>query len=110
MAGRTQHLSKPSLSALINGILNDAKELVIQGATLAKLEVKDELRKAKTAAVAAGIGVGVAAIGGILLILMIVHALEEYTTIPLWGAYGIVGGTLVLLGAMLFAAGKRKID
>jgi hypothetical protein len=95
---------------LINGILNDAKELVVQGATLAKLEVKDELRKAKTAAIAAGIGVGVAAIGGVLLILMLVHLLAEYTVIPLWGSYGIVGGMLVILGGTLFAAGKHKID
>jgi hypothetical protein len=107
---RTEPAAHTGLSSLVGGILKDAKELVIQGAALAKLEVKDELRKAKSAAIAAGIGVGVAAIGGILLILMAVHLLDAFTAIPLWGAYGIVGGVLVLLGAIMFIVGKNKVD
>jgi hypothetical protein len=110
MNGRTQLAAEPGLSSLIRGIFKDAKELVVQGAALAKLEVKDELRKAKSAAIAAGVGVGVAAIGGVLLILMIVHALAAFTVIPLWGSYGIVGGALIIVGGALFAIGKSKVD
>jgi hypothetical protein len=106
----TEHSPQPGLSSLISGIFQDAKELLVQGATLAKLEVKDELRKAKSAAIAAGIGVGIAAIGGVLLILMVVNLLDTFTAVPLWGAYGIVGGALVVLGATLFAIGKSKVD
>ncbi|HEY3302766.1 MAG TPA: phage holin family protein [Candidatus Binatia bacterium] len=110
MSVRTEPAAQPGLSSLIAGILKDAKELAVQGAALAKLEVKDELLKAKSAAIAAGIGVGVAAVGGVLMILMVVHLLDAFTTIPLWGAYGIVGGVLLLLGAMMFIVGKGKVD
>lgn len=110
MDARTEHAAGPGFSSLISGILRDAKDLVIQGAALAKLEVKDELRKAKSAAIAAGIGLGTAAIGGILLILMVVHLLAASTEIPLWGSYGIVGGVLLVVGGILFAAGKSKVD
>jgi len=110
MEVRMEPASQPALSSLIGGILKDAKELMVQGAELAKLEVKDELRKAKSAAIAAGIGLGVSAIGGILLILMAVHLLNAFTAIPLWGAYGVVGCALLLLGALMFVAGKSKVD
>jgi predicted cation transporter len=107
---RTEPAALTGLSSLIIGILKDAKELVVQGAALAKLEVKDELRKAKSAAIAGGIGAGVAAVGGVLMILMVVHLLDAFTAIPLWGAYGIVGGVLLLLGAMMFIVGKSEVD
>jgi hypothetical protein len=39
-----------------------------------------------------GIGIGLAAIGGWLLILMLVHLLQALTAFPLWACYGLVGG------------------
>lgn len=74
---------------------------------MAKLEVQDELRRSKEAAVSFGIGIGIAAVGGILLILMLVHLLHMYTALPLWGCYGIVGGVLVLLSLIFLYSGKR---
>jgi hypothetical protein len=93
---------------LLGGIANDATELLLREVALTKLEVQYELRKAKTAAIALGIGIGTIATGGILLMLMLVHVLAALTVVPLWGCYGIVGSTLVVLGAVLLAAGKTK--
>jgi hypothetical protein len=42
---------------LLGGITNDAKELVLQETALTKLEVRYALLKAKTAAIAMGIGI-----------------------------------------------------
>lgn len=103
------HTTEPHLGGLFSGILNDVKELVTDGVLLAKLEVRDELRKAKIAAVAAGIGIGVMAAGGLLLLVMLVHLLAAFTVIPLWGCYGIVGGALLLMGAILLVTGKRTV-
>src|SRR5689334_17371804 len=85
--------TEPHLGGLISDILSDDKELVTDGVALAKLEMKDEIRKAKLAAVEAGIGIGIMGVGGILLLVMLVHLLAALTVIPLWGCYGIVGGT-----------------
>jgi putative superfamily III holin-X len=100
---------EPNFGRLVSGILNDVKELVTDGIALAKLEVRDELRKAKVAAVAAGVGIGVMAVGGLLLLVMLVHLLAAFTVIPLWGCYGIVGGALLLIGAVLLVTGKRTV-
>jgi Putative Actinobacterial Holin-X, holin superfamily III len=106
----SQHVSGPSFVSLLGGIANDAKELVLQEVALIKLEVQYELLKAKTAAIALGIGIGTIAIGGLLLLFMLVHLLAALTVVPLWGCYGIVGGSLVILGGVLLATGKTKVE
>ena len=110
MDNGSQHLSAPSFVSLLGGIANDATELLLREVALTKLEVQYELRKAKTAAIALGIGIGTIAMGGILLMLMLVHMLAALTVVPLWGCYGIVGSALVILGAVLLAAGKTKAE
>ena len=109
MENGSQHLSVPGFVSLLGGLANDAKELLLQEVALTKLEVQYELRKAKTAAIALGIGIGIITMGGILLMLMLVHVLAAFTVVPLWGCYGIVGSVLVVLGGVLLAAGKTKV-
>jgi len=110
MDNRSPRPAAPSLATLLSGIMKDAKDLLVQELTLAKLEGHDELRHIKSAALSLGIGVGVAAVGGILLSVMLVHVLAAYTDIPLWGCYGIVGSVFGVLGWVLLASGKHKIE
>lgn len=56
-----------------------------------------------------GIGIGVAALGGLLLILMLVHLLHALAGLPLWACDGIVGGLLAISGAVLLLIGKNTI-
>jgi hypothetical protein len=102
--------AEPSLAALIGGIINDARDLLLQEFTMAKLEVQDELRKTKAAVISLGIGIGIAAVGGLLLLLMLVHLLHALTPIPLWGCYGIVGGVLVLAGLLVLYSSKKAVE
>ena len=110
MDNGSHHSAEPSLTALLGGIVSDAKDLLVQEVALTKLEVQDELRKAKSAAISLGIGIGIVTVGGILLMLMLVQVLAAFTEMPLWGCYGIVGGGLVLLGGVLLAAGKTTVE
>lgn len=110
MNNGSHHTSEPSVVALLGSLANDAKDLLGQELTLAKLEVQDELRKAKAAAITLGIGIGVVAVGGMLLMLMLVQVLVVFTEVPLWGCYGIVGSGLVVLGGVLLAVGKTKAE
>jgi hypothetical protein len=80
---------------LLGGIANDAKELLLQEVALTKLEVRYELLKAKTAAIALGIGIATIAMGGLLLLFMLVHLLAVLTVVPLWGATALWGSRLL---------------
>src|SRR5207249_10436874 len=91
------------------GIINDFQSLMKQEVALARRELADELRKAKQAAISLGIGVGILAIGGLLLIFMLVHLLSwAVPAIPLWACYGIIGGLLILAGGALLLRAKAK--
>jgi len=102
--------SETSVATLIGGIVNDAKDLLINEFTIAKLEIQQELRKTKSAALALAMGAGIMGIGGLFLMLMCVHGLVVLLEIPLWGSYGLVGGLLFLVGAILLARGKQTAE
>jgi Putative Actinobacterial Holin-X, holin superfamily III len=104
----SQHILEPSFISLLGGIANDARQLLLHEVALAKLEVQYELRKAKIAAIALGIGIVIVAMGGVLL--MLVQVLAAFTVVPLWGCYGIVGSVLIVLGGRQLAAGKTKTE
>jgi hypothetical protein len=110
MENLSHHTVEPSVAVLLVGVMNDAKELLEQEVAMLKLEARDELRKAKSAAIALGIGIGIAAAGGMLLMLMLVQVLAIFTEIPLWGCYGIVGSSLVVLGGVWLAVSKTNAE
>jgi protein-S-isoprenylcysteine O-methyltransferase Ste14 len=85
----------------VTGILNDARTLVRQEAQLLKDEVKLELSKAGRAASGFGIGAGLAAVGVLFLLLMLVHGLHEWFSWPLWICYGLVGAAIAAVGIIM---------
>lgn len=103
------HNSEPTLAQLVNGVVSDAALLLRQELALAKHEIYEEARKTKTAAACLGAGIGVVALGGLLLILMLVHLLRELTDLPLWACYAIVGGVCAIVGVALLYRGKQQI-
>jgi len=110
MAQDSSPRSETSVATLIGGIVNDAKDLLLNEFTIAKLEMQQELRKTKSAALAFAMGAGVVGIGGLFLVLMCVHGLVVLLDIPLWESYGLVGGLLFLVGAILLVRGKQTAE
>ena len=94
----------------MSGLVNDTKLLLRQELALAKHEFHQEVHKTKTALTCLGAGIGIAAIGGLLFIVMLVHLLNALTNWPLWICYGIVGGVCVIAGAALLYRGKQQIS
>ena len=101
--------AKPTVTELLTGLMNDVLTLLRQEVSLAKHELRAELRTVILAVVSLGAGGGVAALGGVLLILMLVHLLQALTGLPLWACYGIVGGLFAGAGGVLLVLGQRKL-
>lgn len=101
--------SEPSLAQLVSELVSDAKQLLRQEVALAKHEIQEEVRKTKIAVVSLGTGIAIAALGGLLLIIMLVHLLNALTDLPLWACYGIVGGMCALVGVVLLYTGKKQM-
>jgi peptidoglycan/LPS O-acetylase OafA/YrhL len=104
------HNSQPTLAQLVNGLMSDATLLVHQELALAKHELYEEARKTKTAVTSLGAGIGIAAIGGLLLIIMLVHLVRALTEWPMWTCYGIIGGICAIAGVALLYRGTQHIS
>jgi len=100
--------NEPSLTSLITGIVGDVQDLLEKQFTLLKTEAKQELKAARNSAIGLGTGSIIAGVGVIFLLLMAAHALAAYNVLPLWGAYGVIGGILALIGGGLLAYGARE--
>jgi hypothetical protein len=99
---------EPGIATLVSGIVRDGQKLIEQQFTLLRREIEGAIRHMRNAVISLAIGAGISAVGGLLLVAMVVHLLHAYTEMPLWGCYGLVGGVLVGSGAMLLYLGGRR--
>jgi hypothetical protein len=109
MARDTQTIQRPNILSLIRGIIEDAKQLVLGQYELKKYQAGQQVVRARTVATWVGIGIALAGIGSVLLILMLVHLLNTFAHIPLWGSYGIVGFVLLAAGGSFVYGGKKRM-
>lgn len=102
--------SEPTITQLVGDLLADARQLMRQELALAKHEIRGEIRKATGASIALGAGIGLAALGGLLFIIAVVHLLHAVTDLPLWACYGIVAGLCAVVGFILLYLGKKQMS
>ena len=105
---------------LVRGIVNDIGDLIQQQFRFMQAEVKSDLRKAKVAIAYLLAGGAVAAIGFLLLALMIVHLIHylsvpdgvvaDVARIPLWGCYGLTALLFLVPGGVLLALGVSRFQ
>ena len=99
---------RPSMTSLLKGIVEDAKDLFIYELTAIKLEITEELQNEKNKSLLLVGGVVASTVGGVLLALMLVHLLDLYSDVPLWGCYGLIGSIVTLIGLMICTRGKSR--
>ncbi|HJT19555.1 MAG TPA: phage holin family protein [Nitrospira sp.] len=91
---------------LVTGILDDFQSLLRQEVQLLRDEILLEMSKAGRAASGFGVGAVLTAIGLLFLLLMLVHGLHEWTGLPLWASYGVIGIVLAGIGISLLAKAR----
>jgi hypothetical protein len=97
-----------SLTSLVGGIVTDVEQLIAQQTQLLRLEIREDLHKARTGALFLGAGLGITLVGGLLFCLMPAYLLHWATGLPLWASFGIVGTVFLFLGGgALYAALKK---
>ena len=104
----TNGSSQPSMTTLMSGILTDVQHLMAQQTHLLRLEIREDLCKARTGAMFLGAGLGVIAVGGLLFCFMLPLLLHWLTAWPEWICFGIVGVLLLVLGGGAAYAAVQK--
>lgn len=99
---------EPSLSQLVGSLMDDTRILLRKEVELARAELGEELRKARQAGIAMGVGGAITAVGALLLVIMLVQMLIAFVGMAPWMAYMLVGGALTIIGVMALLAGIRR--
>jgi cytochrome c biogenesis protein CcdA len=109
MSIELQRPPEPSVTAMVQGIVDDAQELIKQQFALIRAEIKEDVRKGKEAAFSLAVGLVIAFLGCSLLALMLTELLHwSSPDLPLWACHTIVGGILLAIGAALAFLGIKK--
>jgi hypothetical protein len=104
-----EELKKQDLSTLVSGIAHDTGRLVNQQIELLRADLTAGARRAGVAVSSIAAGGGLAAAGGLLSGMMLVHVLHSATRLPLWACYGLIGGGLGATGWTLIRRGRDQI-
>jgi len=104
--------NQPSMTSLVGGILTDVQQLIAQQMQLLRLEIRDDLLKARTGAIFLGAGLGITAVGLLLFCLMLPYLLNWATgeQLPLWACFGIFGIVFLLVGGGAAYAAMKKFQ
>lgn len=96
------------VATLITRLGKETVHLLRQETALARKEVKENFAEAKRGAMALATSSVVMLSGLIVLLFAAAYAIAEFW--PLWASFLVVGGGVVVIGAVMAAAGKKKLE
>lgn len=98
----------PTLSMLINSIVEDVSELFSGYIETAKTEIFRLLKNAATSIILLILGIALLGVGGMFILIASAHGLAA-TGLPLWISFLIVAGALIFVGILFSAVAVRKL-
>jgi uncharacterized membrane protein YqjE len=111
MATEVESNGEASVTTLMSGIVQDARELFVEQMTLFQVEIKNDIRRAVTGLAPLLMGAGVSFISLLLLGIGAAHLLAwAVPDMPLWVAFGLTGGALAIVGTILVLWGVSILE
>ena len=99
-----------SIGGLIKDILKDIRSLIEEEFALARLEIREQTTRAKTAVVSLGIAAVALLFGGVFLLVAAAIGIADVLDWPTWTGFLIVALLMSLIGAVTLASGRRKLS
>lgn len=98
----TEQENQHGLTDIVTGIVDDAQEVIKQEFKLFQVELTDKAKHYSIGAAILVVSVGVLVMSGIFFAFAAVYGMvSQWPSLPLWGAFAIVGGLLVIMAAAL---------
>jgi hypothetical protein len=98
-----------SIPGLIRGILDDLRTLIREEVALARVELREQAGRARSAAVSLGIGVVAAASGGAFLLVAIALGTADLLNWPAWAGFLVVAVVMLAGGMIALGAGRKQL-
>lgn len=96
-----------TLTGLISGIAEDAQRLIRQQYQMLRAEVRDDIRRTKSAVKYLGIGIAGLVIGFLFLVVSLPLFLNWAFEMPPWAGWAIIGGSGIVVGGIALYVGKH---
>ena len=98
-----------SLGTLLRGIMTDLRTLVREEVALARVEIRQQVGRARTAAVSFGMAAAALLFGGIFLLIAIALGIADMFDWPAWAGFGVTAVLLSLIGFVALSAGRKQM-
>ncbi|HKA08764.1 MAG TPA: phage holin family protein [Gemmataceae bacterium] len=114
--GTRQQLPAPAsgrestVTELIAGIAEDAQRLIQQQYQMLRAEVKEDIRRTKSALTYMSAGIVASLIGVVFLVVALPLLLNWTFNLPDWAGWAIIGILMLLLGIVGLFAGRRIFE
>lgn len=105
---RMEH--QESIGGLIRGIMYDLRTLVREEIALARVELREQAGRAKSAAVSFGMAAAALMFGGTFLLVAAALGLADLLQWPVWAGFLAVSLLLSVIGMIAFGSGRRQIS
>lgn len=101
---------EPTMTELVSGIADDAKQLLRQQFQMFRAEVREDLRRTLSAVKYMGLGAAAVAIGVLFLVIALPLLINWLFQLPSFAGWAIIGGLFVILGGIALFAGRRMFQ
>jgi putative superfamily III holin-X len=98
-----------SFRGLLRGILLDLRTLIREEIALARVEIREQAGRARTAALSFGMAAAALLFGLAFLLVAAATAISELLGWPLWAGFLIVAVLLSLIGFVALSSGRKKL-
>jgi uncharacterized membrane protein YqjE len=99
-----------SIRGLIRGILTDLRTLIREEIALARVELREQAGRARTAAMSFGMAAAALAFGVTFLLIALAIAIADLLNWPVWAGFLIVAVVLSLVGFVTLSAGRKQLQ
>jgi hypothetical protein len=98
-----------SIPGLLRGILSDIRTLLSEEIAMARLEVQEQVGRARTAAISFGIAAVALLFGGAFLLVALATAIADLLGWPVWAGFLVVAVLMSIIGGVTLLAGRKKL-
>jgi len=98
-----------SIGDLMRGILTDLHTLIREEIALARVEIREQLTRARAAAMSFGIAVGALLFGATFLMIAIAMGVADLLNWPLWAGFLTVAAFLALIGVVTLSSARKQL-
>ena len=98
-----------STGSLIRGILNDVRTLIREEIALARVEMREQAGRARSAALSFGIAAAALAFGAIFLLIAVALGIANLLGWPAWTGFLIMALVLCIGGYFTLSSGRKQL-